>query len=88
MTGPDAAFFLLMRFLMEIYAQGKVTNGQLKQNKGAWVARLAKHLTLVQVTVSWFVGLNPTSGSLQTVWSLLGMISPSLSVPPPLSLPK
>lgn len=29
----DAALFLLMRFLMEIYAQGKVTNGKLKQNK-------------------------------------------------------
>ena len=41
-----------------------------------------------QVTISRFVGLSPTSGSvLAGAGSLLGILSPSVSAPPPLALP-
>ena len=53
---------------------------------GAWGAQLVKHLTLAQVTISWFVGSSSASGSALTAQSLLGSLS--LSLPPllPLSL--
>ena len=36
----------------------------------AWVAQSVKHLTLAQVMTPWFVGSNPTSGSVLTARSL------------------
>ena len=36
--------------------------------------------------ISWFVGSSPTLGSVLTVWSLLGILSPSLDAPPLQSL--
>ena len=36
----------------------------------AWVAQSVKHLTLAQVMTPWFVGSNPTSGSVLTAQSL------------------
>ena len=39
-----------------------------------------------QVTILWFMGSSPTSGSLLSVWSPLWILSPSLSVPPLLEL--
>ena len=51
-------------------------------HRGAWVAQLAKHLTLVQVMISWFMGLSPASGSAVTVWSLLGILPLPLSLCP------
>ena len=39
---------------------------------GSWVAQSVKYLTLAQVTISWFMGSSPTSGSVQ---SLLGILS-------------
>ena len=52
-------------------------------NQGAWVAQLVKHLTLdfgssYNVTV---LGLSPTSGSVLTVRSLIGILSLPLCVP-------
>ena len=41
-------------------------------------------LTSAQVMISWFVGLSSTSGFELTAQSLLGSLSPSLSVSPPL----
>ena len=37
---------------------------------GAWGAQSVKHLTLAEVTISWFVNLSPVSGSALTAWSL------------------
>ena len=34
--------------------------------RGSWVAPSVKHLTSAQVTISWFMGLSPTSGSVLT----------------------
>ena len=48
-----------------------------------------KHRTSAQVMVSKFLGLSPASGSVLTAQSLepaLGSVSPSLYVPPPLTL--
>ena len=42
-------------------------------------------LVAAQVMVSQFVGLSPTLGSVLAVWSLLGILSPSLSAPPSLT---
>ena len=51
--------------------------------QGAWVAQLVEHPTLDfglghDLTA---VGSSPTSGSVLTVWSLLGILSFSLCVP-------
>ena len=56
-----------------------------KQHLGApgWLSQLSiQLLTSVQVVISWFVSLSPTSGSALTAQSLLGILSLSLSAPP------
>ena len=53
------------------------------------MAQLVGHLTLAQVMISWFVSSSPALGSVLTVESLeptLDSMSPSLSVPPLLTL--
>ena len=53
------------------------------------MAQSVKHLTSVQVLISRFVSLSPTSGSVLTAQSLepdSDSVSPSLSAPPPLML--
>ena len=60
-----------------------------EKSRGAWVAQSVKCLLLDlgQVMKSWFVSSSPMSGSVLTVWSLLGIRSlPSLSAPPLFSL--
>ena len=54
--------------------------------RSTWVAQLVKHLTLAQVVISRFMSSSPASGLLLSVQSLLGILSPSLSVPPQLML--
>ena len=49
-----------------------------------WVS--IRLLISAQVTISWFVSSSPMSGSALTVWSLLRILSPPLSTPPPCSL--
>ena len=49
---------------------------------GAWVAQLAGCPTSAQVMISWFMGSSPESGSVLTVWNLLGILSLSLSLCP------
>ena len=52
-----------------------------------WLSRLSVQLlVLAQVVISWFVSSNPTSGSVLTVRSLLGILSPSLSLCPSYTL--
>ena len=59
----------------------------MKNSKGAWVAPSVQRLTLAQVIISRFVGWSPTSGSVLTAWSLLGVLAlSSLSAPPLLVL--
>ena len=53
---------------------------------GTGVAQSVKHLTLAQVMISWLMRLSLTSGSVLTAWSLLGILSLSLSASPLLSL--
>ena len=53
---------------------------------GAWVAQSVKCLTIAQVMISRFVSSNPASGSMLTAQSLLGILSPTLSAPPLLTL--
>ena len=53
---------------------------------GAWVAQSVKRPTLAQVMISGSVSLSPASGSVLTAWSLLQILSPSLSALPPLML--
>ena len=50
------------------------------------MAQSVKHPTLAQVMISWFVGSNPTSGSVLTVQSLLGILSLPVCVSPLLVL--
>ena len=53
------------------------------------MAQSVKHLTLIQVMISWFVGSSPTSGSVITAQSLepaSHSLSPSFSAPPQLAL--
>ena len=48
-----------------------------------WLRELSTQLLVsAQVTISWFVGSGPMSGSVMTVWGLLEILSPS--APPPL----
>ena len=51
---------------------------------GAWAAQSVEHPTLgflsAQVMMSQFVSLSPASGSVLTAWSLLGILSLSLSL--------
>ena len=51
-----------------------------------WVAQSVKPPTLAQVTISQFLSSSPTSGCLLSAQSLLQILSPSLSAPPPLTL--
>ena len=51
---------------------------------GVWVAQSVKHPTLAQVMISQFMSSAPTSGSLLSGQSLLGILCPLLSAPPPL----
>ena len=56
---------------------------------GTWVAQSVKHLISAQVMILHFVGWSPASGSVLTAQSLepaLDSVSPSLSVPPLLTL--
>ena len=56
---------------------------------GTWVAQSVKRPTSAQVMISLFMSLSPASGSVLTAQSLeaaLDSVSPSLSVPPPLTL--
>ena len=53
------------------------------------MAQSVKHLISAQVMISRFMSLSPVSGSVLTAWSLelaWNSVSPSLSVPPPLTL--
>ena len=59
--------------------------------RGAWAAQSVKRPTLGFGSghdLMGFVGSGPASGSALAAWSLLGILSPSLSAPPllPLSL--
>ena len=58
-----------------------------------WLSQLSVRLLIsVQVTISQFVGSSPTSGSVLTVWGLLGILSlclypsPAHALSPSLSL--
>ena len=56
---------------------------------GAWVAESVKHQTSAQVMTSWFMSLNPASGSVLTAQRLepsSDSVFPSLSAPPQLAL--
>ena len=58
-------------------------------DRGAWVAQSVKHPTSAQVIISRFVGLSPTSGSVQTAQSLRPVwdsVSPSLCLSPTCAL--
>ena len=50
--------------------------------RGAWVAQSVEHLTLNFGSGHdrWVVGESPKAGSMLTVQSLLGILSPSLSL--------
>ena len=51
-----------------------------------WLSQLSVRLLIsVQVMISRFVELSPASGSVLTVWSLLGILSLPLSLPLTLS---
>ena len=60
----------------------------MKTNKNkigapGWFGRLSVQLLIsAQVMISQFVSSSPTSGSVLSPWSLLGILSPSLSAPP------
>ena len=49
----------------------------------AWVTQPVKRPTAAQIMISWFMSSSPTSGSALTVQSLLGILSPPLSLPLP-----
>ena len=57
-----------------------------KIHRATGVAQSVKHLTLAEVTISWFVGSSPTLGSVLAAESLepaSDSLSPSLSLPFP-----
>ena len=53
---------------------------------GGSVGWAIQPLISAQVMISWFMGSNPALGSSLTVWSRLGLLSPFLPAPTPLSL--
>ena len=62
---------------------------QKRNSRGAWVAESVKCLTSVLVMISWFLISSPALGSVLTAHSLepaSDSMSPSLSVPPLLTL--
>ena len=63
-------------------------NFKKKKKRGIWVAESVKQPTSAQVMISWFMSLNPASGSVLSAQSLepaSDSVSPSLSAPPPLT---
>ena len=62
-------------------------NKRLTVGAPGWLSRLGVRLLVsAQVTISWFVGSSPASGSSLTVRSLLGTLSLSLPLPCSLAL--
>ena len=63
---------------------------KIRRAWGTWVAHSVEHPTSAQVMIPWFMSSSPMSGSVLTVWSLLGVLSLSLSLSlsplPPLAL--
>ena len=63
-------------------------NIRRRQMRGAWAAKLVKHLTSAQFVISWFMSSSPTLGSVLTAQILdpaLDSVFPSLSTPSPLT---
>ena len=66
------------RIMRRIYSQ----NIKLHGARG-WLNQLSvQFLISAQVMISWFVSSSPALGSVLTAWSLLGILSPSLSALP------
>ena len=63
---------------------GTQTHKSKWEKKGVpgWLSRLSVRLNWFQVMISQFVSLSPTSGSALTVWTPLGILSPSLCPSP------
>ena len=47
--------------------------------RDTWVAQSVKHPARAWVIISWFMSSSPALGSVLTVWSLLGILSLSVS---------
>ena len=70
------------RQLSELHYQPLLHNPE-----SGWLTLLSIRLLIsAQVMILRFMGLSPASGSVLTVWSLLGILSPPLSAPPLLVL--
>ena len=64
--------------------KGKVIKKLKNLGVPEWLSWLSVQLLISgQVVISRFMSLSPTWGSVLTVWSLLGILSPSVSAPPP-----
>ena len=63
---------------------------KVERLRGAWVAQSVERLTLARVMILRFVGSSPASGCVLTASSspepASDSVSPSVSVPPPLTL--
>ena len=66
-----------------VKGSGESFQKQAKSGTPGWLSRLSDQLlTPAQVMISRFVGSSPASGSALTVWSLLLILSLSLSLCP------
>ena len=85
---------LLFNIVLEVLAsairqQKEIKGIRIGKEEGAWVAQSVKCPTLAQVMISWSVSSSPVSGSVLIAQSLepaSDSVSPSLSVPSPLTL--
>ena len=77
-------------YLCPLFVSHNIRVCKSQQYWVTWVTQLSVRLFLIlaQVMISRLVGLSPASGSALTAQSLLGILSlsPSLSIPPLLSL--
>ena len=83
-VGKDVDPNITLRFFK---AGGKGNKNQHRIGAPGWLGRLSiQPLVSAGVMISWLRSSSPTWGSELTVRSLLGIPSPCLSVPPPLTL--
>ena len=86
-----------VEMLVFIFIKESAVKPSIKKNQpwwrgvgwGAWVAPSwlsVQLLILAPVKISWFVSSSPALGSTLAMQSLLGILSPSLSAPLPVSL--
>ena len=82
LSPPTASPLSICSFFLSL----SLSPSKINIKRGAWVVQSVKRLTSAQVMISRSMGWSSASGFVLRGWSLLRILSPSLSAPPLLVL--